>query len=147
MAAAESVAARVAAPPRLVIGGPADAHDAAAAAVQVPALGRELLRSVLQALIEEGRRFSSTAEGQQIASNLVGSRLHKDGKVLWTMGAVDEFLDESGSMPEAPLLAASLLEAVRQGAIEDYLMLFLEEHADRLYGRAAHGGPEPAGIR
>jgi hypothetical protein len=56
--------------------------------------GRRAARLVLRAVIDEGRRFAATPEGQEVAHGRAGSRLLKNGKVLWTMAGMDELLVE-----------------------------------------------------
>jgi hypothetical protein len=119
--------------PRLVLGdgSPHEVLDLLATGGET---GRELLRDVVAMVIDEGRRFAATPEGERVAEAFVGSPLHKNGKVLWTIGGADELLDGEGAPPRALPRPDGLLEALRDGAIEDYMMRILEDYAEQRFG-------------
>lgn len=88
------------------------------------------VRVVVNLLINEGKQFSKTRQGRQIAKNLGQSMLYKNGKVLWTIAGLDEYLVAKGLKEnEFELLIGEIAKGVTNLPIEDFVMFILEEYA------------------
>ena len=94
--------------------------------------GRRLLyqypraaRTLLPALVAEGRRFARTEEGQQWQETLGDTTLVKHGRLIWQAYGLDAFLEtEAGVLPSDWLvLVADALEDADLETILSQLMV------------------------
>jgi len=99
------------------------------------ALERALLRSLILALMAEGRRFAGTPAGRRWQNLLAESSLVREGWALWGMAGVDVFLRGADRGPGSPRAMA-----------EDILALLGSREAPRAGGLVvALEAPPPAG--
>jgi hypothetical protein len=81
---------------------------------------RALLRALLLALVEEGRRFAATPEGDRWRRVLAGASTAREGRVLWAAAGLDQFLTGADRGPESPrAMAADLLALAAAGEGRD----------------------------
>ncbi|HET6691263.1 MAG TPA: hypothetical protein VFG74_10390 [Miltoncostaeaceae bacterium] len=75
-------------------------------------MDRALLRVVLLALVEEGRRFAATPDGDRWRRVLAGASAAREGRVLWAAAGLDRFLTGAGDGPGSPRAMADDLRAL-----------------------------------
>jgi hypothetical protein len=85
-------------------GGPRDADG--------EGVDRVLLRALLLALVEEGRRFAATPDGDRWRRVLAGASAAREGRVLWTAAGLDQFLTGADRGPGSPRAMARDLLAL-----------------------------------
>lgn len=73
---------------------------------------RALLRALLLALVEEGRRFAATPDGDRWRRVLAGASTAREGRVLWTAAGLDHFLTGADRGPGSPRAMADDLQAL-----------------------------------
>jgi hypothetical protein len=84
--------------------GPRDAGD--------DRVDRALLRALLLALVEEGRRFAATPSGDRWRHVLSGASAAREGRALWTAAGLDRFLTGADRGPDSPRAMADDLQAL-----------------------------------
>jgi hypothetical protein len=62
---------------------------------------QELLASFIKAIIQEGKRFAETSEGQVYLQTLPSSSLVKNARILWMLAGMETII--SGDVQPAPL--------------------------------------------
>jgi hypothetical protein len=72
---------------------------------------RAALKSLVLSLIEEGRRFATTASGQRWIGLLEDSPAVTNGWLLWNQANIDYHLRNATPMPDGPV---AMLDAVLQ---------------------------------
>jgi hypothetical protein len=70
---------------------------------------RGMLRSLVVALIEDGKRFAATSAGARWAALLAESPAVANGLFLWNQANIDLHLRNAAALPDSP---AALLDAV-----------------------------------
>ena len=65
-------------------------------------LDRALLRALLLALVEEGRRFAATPDGDRWRHVLAGASAAREGRALWTAAGLDQFMTGADRGPGSP---------------------------------------------
>ncbi len=75
-------------------------------------MDRALLRALLLALVEEGRRFAATPDGDRWRRVLAGASTAREGRVLWAAAGLDQFLTGADRGPGSPRAMAEDLEAL-----------------------------------
>ncbi len=75
-------------------------------------LDRALLRALLLALVEEGRRFATTPDGDRWRHVLAGASTAREGRALWTAAGLDQFLAGADRGPGSPRAMAEDLLAL-----------------------------------
>jgi hypothetical protein len=75
-------------------------------------LDRALLRALLLALVEEGRRFAATPDGDRWRHVLSGASAAREGRWLWTAAGLDQFLTGADRGPGSPRAMADDLLAL-----------------------------------
>ena len=75
-------------------------------------LDRALLRALLLALVEEGRRFAATPDGDRWRHVLAGASAAREGRALWTAAGLDQFLTGADLGPGSPRAMAEDLLAL-----------------------------------
>ena len=73
---------------------------------------RALLRALLLALVEEGRRFAATPDGDRWRRVLAGASAAREGRVLWAAAGLDQFLTGADRGPGSPRAMAGDLLAL-----------------------------------
>ena len=73
---------------------------------------RALLRAMLLALVEEGRRFAATPQGERWRRVLAGASAAREGRALWTAAGLDQFLTGADRGPGSPRAMADDLLAL-----------------------------------
>ncbi|MGE0026630.1 MAG: hypothetical protein AB7O78_19490 [Thermoleophilia bacterium] len=73
---------------------------------------RALARALLLALVEEGRRFAATPEGDRWRRVLAGASAAREGRALWTAAGLDQFLTGADRGPGSPRAMAHDLQAL-----------------------------------
>ena len=77
-------------------------------------------RALLLALVEEGRRFAATPDGDRWRHVLAGASAAREGRALWTAAGLDQFLTGADRGPGSPRAMA-----------EDILALLAAEEPPR----------------
>jgi hypothetical protein len=75
-------------------------------------MDRALLRAVLLALVEEGRRFAATPDGDRWRRVLAGASAGREGRVLWAAAGLDLVLTGADRGPGSPRAMADDLLAL-----------------------------------
>lgn len=75
-------------------------------------MDRALVRALLLALVEEGRRFAATPAGDRWRQVLAGTSAAREGRVLWTAAGLDQFLTGADRGPGSPRAMAGELRTL-----------------------------------
>lgn len=75
-------------------------------------MDRALVRAMLLALVEEGRRFAATPDGDRWRRVLAGASAAREGRALWTAAGLDQFLTGADRGPGSPRAMADDLLAL-----------------------------------
>ncbi|MFL6292725.1 MAG: hypothetical protein ACJ759_17670 [Thermoanaerobaculia bacterium] len=127
------------APPDLLMDAGADPLLGILRWLADPVLGAgEESRSLIRALIDEGRRFAQTASGRRWSALLSDSPLVTKGWLLWSFAGVDLLLKSSGPTLDSP---AALLEDVLHRLVEADVESYLSDLAAFAAALAARSEP------
>jgi hypothetical protein len=87
-------------------------------------------RTLIQALVAEGRRFARTPEGSRLKTTLASSELAGQGRMIWQAFGLDAFLGETPETTPSEWLE-SILEALQTADLESALSILMVEEAER----------------
>jgi hypothetical protein len=85
-------------------------------------------RSIIQALVSEGRRFAQTPEGRHWKAELSTSELVEKGRLIWQAFGMDSFAEGAPSMAPSEWLDL-ITEALRSADLEATLSTLMVEEA------------------
>jgi hypothetical protein len=87
-------------------------------------------RTLIQALVAEGRRFAQTPEGEHLKSTLASSDLVERGRMIWQAFGLDAFIGEDPSTTPSDWLEL-VLETFQNSDLESTLSTLMVEEAAR----------------